>query len=129
VVDLGSLVCSLDDECHLAQIQLPKDAISAGLPKEFGSRCRLFRRHVRVSLAEERSAIRYASECIEERICHYNEKKLPFLLQLPIASNHKKIGFGSSEADYSNVELDSNLEKKQAVWRKTQKRYKELADP
>jgi len=62
-------------------------------------------------------------------MCHYNEEKLPFLLQLSIASNHKKVGFGSSEADYSNVELDSNLEKKQAVWRKTQKRYKQLADP
>ncbi|XP_011332504.1 angiogenic factor with G patch and FHA domains 1 isoform X2 [Ooceraea biroi] len=48
---------------------------------------------------------------------------------LPIARNHNKVGLGSNEADYSNIELDSNVEKKQAVWRKTQKRYKEIADP
>ncbi|XP_011688024.1 PREDICTED: angiogenic factor with G patch and FHA domains 1 isoform X2 [Wasmannia auropunctata] len=47
---------------------------------------------------------------------------------LPIACNHNKVGLGSKKADVSNIELDSSMEKKQAVWRKTQKRYKEIVD-
>jgi len=45
---------------------------------------------------------------------------------LPIACNHNKVGLGSKGTDIPNIKLDSNMEKKQAVWRKTQKRYKEL---
>ncbi|XP_018312230.1 angiogenic factor with G patch and FHA domains 1 isoform X1 [Mycetomoellerius zeteki] len=47
---------------------------------------------------------------------------------LPITCNHNKVGLGSKRTDVPNVELDSNTEKKQAVWRKTQKRYKEILD-
>ncbi|XP_018337800.1 PREDICTED: angiogenic factor with G patch and FHA domains 1 [Trachymyrmex septentrionalis] len=44
---------------------------------------------------------------------------------LLITCNHNKVGLGSKRTD---VELDSNMEKKQAVWRKAQKRYKEILD-
>ncbi|XP_011150988.1 angiogenic factor with G patch and FHA domains 1 isoform X2 [Harpegnathos saltator] len=49
---------------------------------------------------------------------------------VPIKCNHAdKSGLGStSETDFSNVDVDVNVGKKQAVWRKTQKRYKEIAD-
>ncbi|KAG5325206.1 AGGF1 factor, partial [Pseudoatta argentina] len=47
---------------------------------------------------------------------------------LLITCNHNKVGLGSKRTDVPNVELDSNTEKKQAVWRKTQKRYKEILD-
>lgn len=50
------------------------------------------------------------------------------VLQLPITCNRNKSGLGSNEADFPDIELDSNAEKKQAVWRKTQKRYNEIAD-
>ncbi|KYN45090.1 Angiogenic factor with G patch and FHA domains 1 [Trachymyrmex septentrionalis] len=45
--------------------------------------------------------------------------------ELLITCNHNKVGLGSKRTD---VELDSNMEKKQAVWRKAQKRYKEILD-
>ncbi|XP_014489188.1 PREDICTED: angiogenic factor with G patch and FHA domains 1 [Dinoponera quadriceps] len=47
---------------------------------------------------------------------------------IPIKSSHNKSGLGSSEVDFSNIEMDVNVEKKQAVWRKAQKRYKEITD-
>ncbi|XP_011067127.1 PREDICTED: angiogenic factor with G patch and FHA domains 1 isoform X3 [Acromyrmex echinatior] len=47
---------------------------------------------------------------------------------LLITCNHNKVGLGSKRTDVPNVELDSNTEKKQAVWRKAQKRYKEILD-
>lgn len=47
---------------------------------------------------------------------------------LPIACNHNKVGLGSKRTDVPIIELDSNTEKKQAVWRKTQKRYEEIVD-
>ncbi|XP_011251924.1 angiogenic factor with G patch and FHA domains 1 isoform X1 [Camponotus floridanus] len=45
-----------------------------------------------------------------------------------IRGNYNKAGIGSSEADFPNIELDSNMEKKQTMWRKTQERYKEIRD-
>ncbi|XP_018404846.1 PREDICTED: angiogenic factor with G patch and FHA domains 1 [Cyphomyrmex costatus] len=47
---------------------------------------------------------------------------------LPITCNHNKVGLGSKRMDIPNIELNSNMEKKQAVWRKTQQRYKEILD-
>ncbi|XP_011644651.1 angiogenic factor with G patch and FHA domains 1 isoform X1 [Pogonomyrmex barbatus] len=47
---------------------------------------------------------------------------------LPLMYNHNKVGLGSNKMDFPNIELDSNVEKKQTVWRKTQKRYKEIMD-
>jgi len=44
---------------------------------------------------------------------------------LLIACYHNKVGLGSKGTDVPNIKLDSNMEKKQAVW-KTQKRYKEI---
>ncbi|CAL1681908.1 unnamed protein product [Lasius platythorax] len=45
-----------------------------------------------------------------------------------ITGNYNKAGIGLSETDFPNIELDSNAEKKQTVWRKTQERYKEIMD-
>lgn len=50
------------------------------------------------------------------------------MLQIPIKCVHNKAGLGMSETDVPNVEVDANVEKKQALWRKTQKRYKEIVD-
>ncbi|XP_050456396.1 angiogenic factor with G patch and FHA domains 1 isoform X1 [Cataglyphis hispanica] len=47
---------------------------------------------------------------------------------VPIKGNYNKAGIGSSEADFPSIELDSNTEKKQIMWRKTQERYKEIKD-
>ncbi|KAL0108439.1 hypothetical protein PUN28_015173 [Cardiocondyla obscurior] len=47
---------------------------------------------------------------------------------LPIIAYHNKVGFGSKEMEVPNIKIDSNTEKKQAVWRKTQKRYKEIVE-
>ncbi|KAL6428658.1 hypothetical protein ACFW04_007930 [Cataglyphis niger] len=47
---------------------------------------------------------------------------------VPIKGNYNKAGIGSSEVDFPNIELDSNTEKKQIMWRKTQERYKEIKD-
>lgn len=56
------------------------------------------------------------------------ESRFSVMLQIPIQCTHSKGGLGSSKADFPNIELDANVEKKQAVWRKTQKRYKETAN-
>ncbi|XP_070161472.1 angiogenic factor with G patch and FHA domains 1 [Polyergus mexicanus] len=45
-----------------------------------------------------------------------------------IKGNYNKAGIGSSEADFPNIELDFNTEKKQTMWRKAQERYKEIVD-
>ncbi|XP_071560822.1 angiogenic factor with G patch and FHA domains 1 isoform X1 [Temnothorax nylanderi] len=47
---------------------------------------------------------------------------------LLITCNHNKVGLGLKRTDVPNIELDSNTKKKQTVWRKTQKRYKEIVD-
>ncbi|XP_072764551.1 angiogenic factor with G patch and FHA domains 1 isoform X3 [Anoplolepis gracilipes] len=47
---------------------------------------------------------------------------------VPIKANFSKAGIGLSEADFPNIEIDSNTEKKQILWRKTQERYKEIMD-
>ncbi|XP_072764550.1 uncharacterized protein [Anoplolepis gracilipes] len=49
-------------------------------------------------------------------------------LEVPIKANFSKAGIGLSEADFPNIEIDSNTEKKQILWRKTQERYKEIMD-
>lgn len=51
-----------------------------------------------------------------------------YFLQVPIKGNYNKAGIGSIEADFPSIELDSNTEKKQIMWRKTQERYKEIKD-
>ncbi|TGZ48427.1 Angiogenic factor with G patch and FHA domains 1 [Temnothorax longispinosus] len=47
---------------------------------------------------------------------------------LLITCNHNKVGLGLKRTDVPNIELDSNMKKKQTLWRKTQKRYKEIVD-
>ncbi|KAG7200069.1 hypothetical protein KM043_000518 [Ampulex compressa] len=47
---------------------------------------------------------------------------------VPLTSNHSKVGLGATEAEFPSVELDSSAEKKQALWRKTQRRYNEIAN-
>ncbi|XP_032676009.1 angiogenic factor with G patch and FHA domains 1 isoform X2 [Odontomachus brunneus] len=47
---------------------------------------------------------------------------------IPINYNQNRGGLGSSETDFPSIELDANVEKKQALWRKTQKRFKEIDD-
>ncbi|XP_066583294.1 angiogenic factor with G patch and FHA domains 1 [Prorops nasuta] len=47
---------------------------------------------------------------------------------VPLSANHNKAGLGAAEAEFSNIELDPNVEKKQALWRKTQQRYNEISD-
>ncbi|KAK2581737.1 hypothetical protein KPH14_002220 [Odynerus spinipes] len=47
---------------------------------------------------------------------------------ISMSNNPNKSGLGAIEADFPPVELDSNVEKKQARWRKTQQRYNQIND-
>ncbi|XP_014609680.1 PREDICTED: angiogenic factor with G patch and FHA domains 1 [Polistes canadensis] len=47
---------------------------------------------------------------------------------IAISNNPNKSGFGAVEADFPKIELDSNVEKKQARWRKTQQRYNQIIE-
>ncbi|XP_076379180.1 angiogenic factor with G patch and FHA domains 1 isoform X2 [Megalopta genalis] len=44
-----------------------------------------------------------------------------------MTNNPSKTGLGAT-SEFPTIELDSTTEKKQALWRKTQRRYKEIAD-
>ncbi|XP_078036717.1 angiogenic factor with G patch and FHA domains 1 [Augochlora pura] len=44
-----------------------------------------------------------------------------------MTNNPSKTGLGAT-SEFLTIELDSTTEKKQALWRKTQRRYKEIAD-
>lgn len=46
---------------------------------------------------------------------------------ISMSNNTNKSGFGRNETDFPTVELDSNVEKKQARWRKTQQRYNQIS--
>ncbi|XP_076289060.1 angiogenic factor with G patch and FHA domains 1 isoform X2 [Lasioglossum baleicum] len=46
---------------------------------------------------------------------------------VPITNNPSKTGFGAT-SEFPKIELDSTTEKKQALWRKTQRRYKEITE-
>lgn len=48
-------------------------------------------------------------------------------LQVPLTNNPSKTGLGAT-SEFPTIELDSTTEKKQALWRKTQQRYKEITD-
>ncbi|XP_050487007.1 angiogenic factor with G patch and FHA domains 1 isoform X3 [Bombus huntii] len=46
---------------------------------------------------------------------------------VPLTNNPSKTGLGAT-SEFPTIELDSTTEKKQALWRKTQQRYKEITD-
>lgn len=46
---------------------------------------------------------------------------------VPMTNNPSKTGLGAA-SEFPTIELDSTTEKKQALWRKTQQRYKEITD-
>ncbi|XP_076164349.1 angiogenic factor with G patch and FHA domains 1 isoform X4 [Ptiloglossa arizonensis] len=46
---------------------------------------------------------------------------------IPMTNNPNKTGLGAT-SEFPTIELDSTTEKKQALWRKTQQRYKEITD-
>ncbi|XP_012285397.1 angiogenic factor with G patch and FHA domains 1 isoform X3 [Orussus abietinus] len=45
-----------------------------------------------------------------------------------VVSNRTKTGLGASDAEISTIEISPGTEKKQALWRKTQQRYKEISE-
>ena len=47
--------------------------------------------------------------------------------QVSLTNNPSKTGLGAA-SEFPTIELDSTTEKKQALWRKTQQRYKEITD-
>lgn len=72
---------------------------------------------------------------IRTRLCKaLRGKKNPLImysfmlcLQVSLTNNPSKTGLGAT-SEFPTIELDSTTEKKQALWRKTQQRYKEISD-
>ncbi|OAD56442.1 hypothetical protein WN48_03392 [Eufriesea mexicana] len=48
-------------------------------------------------------------------------------VEVSLTNNPSKTGLGAT-SEFPTIELDSTTEKKQALWRKTQQRYKEITD-
>ncbi|XP_043276904.1 angiogenic factor with G patch and FHA domains 1 isoform X1 [Venturia canescens] len=47
---------------------------------------------------------------------------------VPLVNKQTKAGFGAPNSELSTLRVDPSVEKKQKLWRKTQKRYNELSD-